>query len=66
MNDAMPVIRLIQIGSVLLLPIAGLLALRWAMRAGQMARLEGAASLPFDLEEPEGRMTDQILGDNRR
>ena len=48
--------------SVLLLPVAALLALRWAGRSGQFAHQEKAALLPFDEEEPVGVMTDKILG----
>jgi hypothetical protein len=59
----MPVITLILLGSILLLPAAALLSLRWASRSGQLGRFDRAALLPFD---EEGRATDQILGDNRR
>ncbi len=62
----MPVIILILLGSVLLLPAAALLSLRWATRSGQFTLMNRAALLPFDDEEPIGQATDQILGDNRR
>lgn len=62
----MPVITLILLGSILLLPAAALVSLRWASRSGQLGRFDRAALLPFDEEEPVGRATDQILGDNRR
>ena len=62
----MPVITLILLGSILLLPAAALLSLRWASGSGQLGRMDRAALLPFDEDEPVGRATDQILGDNRR
>lgn len=53
---------IILFASVLLLPVAGLLALRWAGRTGQFAHQDRAALLPFDETEPVGTATDQILG----
>lgn len=62
----MPVITFILIGSVILLPAAALLALRWAAGTGQFSRFEKASLLPFDESEPLGVETDRILGGNKR
>ena len=62
----MPVIAFILLGSVVLLPAAGLLALRWATSTGQFRYPDKAALLPFDEVEPVGMETDCILGGNRR
>lgn len=58
----MSLIGMILFGSVLILPAAALLALRWAGRTGQLAHAERAALLPFDEAEPVGLMTDKTLG----
>ena len=44
----MSVIAFILLGSVVLLPAAGLLALRWATSTGQFRCPDKAALLPFD------------------
>ena len=62
----MPVIAFILLGSVVLLPAAGLLALRWATSTGQLRCPDKAALLPFDEVDPVGMETDCILGGNRR
>jgi len=50
----MPVIAFILLGSVVLLPAAALLALRWAATTGQFRCTDKAALLPFDDVEPVG------------
>ncbi|MEY2788200.1 MAG: hypothetical protein RIT19_459 [Verrucomicrobiota bacterium] len=62
----MPVIAFILLGSVVLLPVVALWALRWAAAAGQFRCPDKAALLPFDESEPVGVETDCILGGNRR
>jgi nitrogen fixation-related uncharacterized protein len=44
----MSVIAFILLGSVVLLPAAGLLALRWATSTGQFRCPDKAALLPFE------------------
>jgi len=58
----MSLIGMILFGSVLILPAAALLALRWAGRTGQLVHGERASLLPFDETEPVGLMTDKTLG----
>ena len=58
----MNVTAIILFASVVGLPAAALLALRWAGRTGQFAHQDRAALLPFDETEPVGVMTDKILG----
>ena len=62
----MSVIAFILLGSVVLLPAAALMALRWAASSGQFRGPDKAALLPFDEVEPVGLETDRILGGNRR
>jgi hypothetical protein len=57
----MLVISLILFGSVLVLPVVSLWALRWAGRHGQLVQTDKASLLPFDESEPVGVATDQIL-----
>ena len=53
---------IILIGSFVLLTGSALLALRWALRTGQLRNSEKAALLVFDEEEPVGEMTDYFPG----
>jgi hypothetical protein len=62
----MPVATLILLGSAFLLPAAGLIALRWAGREGQLGRFDKAALLPFEETEPVGLETDRVLGGHDR
>jgi hypothetical protein len=57
----MSVLGFILFGSVLVVPLGALWALRWAARHGELGAPERAALLPFDEEEPVGQSTDQIL-----
>ncbi|MFM7100128.1 MAG: cbb3-type cytochrome oxidase assembly protein CcoS [Verrucomicrobiota bacterium] len=57
----MSVIGILLLGSVLVVPAAGLWALHWAGRSGQFRHPERDALLPFSEEEPVGRATDLIL-----
>lgn len=57
----MSALGFILFGSVLVVPVAALWALRWAARHGEFRLGERAALLPFDDEEPVGQPTDQIL-----
>ena len=61
----MHVLSYILLGSILVVPAVGLFALHWAGRQGEFARLDRAALLPFDEEEPVGRPTDQTLNPSR-
>ena len=49
---------LLFIGSVVVLPGSALLALRWAMRHGQLQNLQKGSLVIFDEDEPVGRFTD--------
>jgi hypothetical protein len=53
---------IILAGSFALLTGSALLALRWALRTGQLRNSEKAALLVFDEEEPVGEMTDYFPG----
>ncbi|MCW5556255.1 MAG: cbb3-type cytochrome oxidase assembly protein [Verrucomicrobiae bacterium] len=57
----MGIISFILIGSSLVFPAVALWALWWAGRHGQLAHADKAALLPFDEQEPVGRMTDEVL-----
>lgn len=57
----MGIISFILIGSSLMFPAVALWALWWAARNGQLAHSDKAALLPFDEQEPVGRMTDVVL-----
>jgi len=49
------------IAGALVVPVAALWALHWAIRHGELSMPERAALLPFDEEEPVGHGTDLIL-----
>jgi hypothetical protein len=53
---------LLFIGSVVVLPGSALLALRWAVRHGQLQHLQKGALLIFDEDEPVGQFTDHFPG----
>lgn len=57
----MGVITFILIGSSVAFPAVALWALWWAGREGQLRHADKAALLPFDEQEPVGRMTDVVL-----
>lgn len=57
----MGIISFILIGSSLVFPAVALWALWWAGRTGQLAHADKASLLPFDEQEPVGRMTDVVL-----
>ncbi|MFO1458379.1 MAG: cbb3-type cytochrome oxidase assembly protein CcoS [Verrucomicrobiota bacterium] len=57
----MGIISFILIGSSLVFPAVALWALGWAGRNGQLSHSDKAALLPFDEQEPVGRMTDVVL-----
>ncbi|MBX3733266.1 MAG: cbb3-type cytochrome oxidase assembly protein CcoS [Verrucomicrobiae bacterium] len=57
----MGIISFILIGSSLMFPAVALWALWWAGRNGELSHLDRAALLPFDEQEPVGRMTDVVL-----
>lgn len=61
----MHVLSYILFGTILVVPAIGLWALWWAGRSGEFSRLDRAALLPFDDEEPAGAPTDQILNATR-
>jgi len=52
----------IMVGSFVLLTGSALLALRWALRTGQLRNSDKAALLVFNEEEPVGEMTDHFPG----
>jgi hypothetical protein len=56
----MIILWLLFIGSLVVLPGSALLALRWAVRTGQLEEFQKAALLIFDEEEPVGQMTDRF------
>ena len=47
-------------GSVVVLPVTALLALRWAIRQGEFDDLQKTALSIFDDEEPLGQITDHF------
>lgn len=53
---------LIVAGSFVLLTGSALLALRWALRSGQMRHFNRTALQIFDEQEPVGRMSDCFPG----
>jgi nitrogen fixation-related uncharacterized protein len=53
---------LIVLGSIVCLTGSALLALRWALRSGQMRHLSRTALQIFDEEEPVGRLADRFPG----
>ncbi|MBN8248963.1 MAG: cbb3-type cytochrome oxidase assembly protein [Verrucomicrobia bacterium] len=57
----MGIISFILIGSSLVFPAVALWALWWAGRHGQLTHADKASLLPFDEQEPVGRMTDVVL-----
>lgn len=61
----MHVLSYLILGTILIVPAVGLWALWWAGGNGEFARLDRAALLPFDDEEPAGTPTDQILNTRR-
>ena len=56
----MTVVWILFVSSVIVLPAAALLALRWAVRHGEFKDLQKTALSIFDEEEPVGRMTDRF------
>lgn len=54
-------IGILLLFGALAVPAVALLGLRWAARNGQFQQGDRAALLPFDVEEPLDRATDQIL-----
>ena len=61
----MSIVWILFVSSVIVLPAAALLALRWAVRHGEFKNLEQTALSIFDDEEPVGRMTDRFPGKRR-
>lgn len=59
----MGVVWILFVSSVIVLPAAALLALRWAVRHGEFENLQKTAMSIFDEEEPVGRMTDRFPGE---
>lgn len=57
----MGVITFILIGSSIAFPVVALWALWWAVHEGQLRHADKASLLPFDEQEPVGRMTDVVL-----
>ncbi len=53
---------IILAGSFVFLTGSALLALRWALRTGQLRDSRKTALLVFDEDEPIGRMTDHFPG----
>ncbi|MCI0747168.1 MAG: hypothetical protein L0Y58_17330 [Verrucomicrobia subdivision 3 bacterium] len=53
---------IILAGSFVFLTGSALLALRWALRTGQLRDSRRTALLVFDEDEPVGRMTDYFPG----
>jgi hypothetical protein len=53
---------IILASSFALLTGSALLALRWALRTGQLRDSRKTALLVFDEDEPVGRMTDRFPG----
>lgn len=53
---------IILAGSFVFLTGSALLALRWALRTGQLRDSRKTALLVFDEDEPVGRMTDHFPG----
>lgn len=60
-----PLYYLILASSFVLLSGSALLALRWALRTGQLRDSKRTALIIFDEEEPVGRMTDSFPGSTR-
>jgi nitrogen fixation-related uncharacterized protein len=58
----MAIYYVIVIGGLVLLTGSALLALRWALRTGQLRNPAKAALQIFDDEEPVGEMTDLFPG----
>ncbi len=58
----MIVLWILFVGSLVVLPAAALLALRWAVRTGQLRDFQKGALLVFDDEEPVGQVTDHFPG----
>ena len=54
----MLVMWILFIGSFVILPVTAVLALRWAVRSGQLRNFQKGALLVFDEEEPVGQFTD--------
>jgi nitrogen fixation-related uncharacterized protein len=59
-KQAMIIIWIIFVSSVVVLPATALLALRWTARHGGFDDLQKTALSIFDEEEPVGRMTDRF------
>jgi len=59
---SMIVLWILFVGSLVVLPTSALLALRWAVRSGQLRDFQKGALLVFDDEEPVGQITDHFPG----
>jgi cbb3-type cytochrome oxidase maturation protein len=57
-----PLYYIILASSFVLLTGSALLALRWALRTGQLRDSKKAALIIFDEDEPVGQMTDLFPG----
>jgi nitrogen fixation-related uncharacterized protein len=60
LDQAMTIIWIMFVCSVVLLPATALLALRWAARHGAFEDFQKTALSIFDEEEPVGRLSDRF------